>query len=379
MTTGPLPPERAPDVEVTHRLEASLLGTAASLTSDQVADSGGIELAWTRRLWRALGFPQAEAGVIAYTEADVEALQLARHLVDAGLVDYKGAETFARVLGRGLYHLAEAQVGLLADYLAEPDVQARVRDDGAETSTSGALVHELDRLEAELAGLEQLMVYTWRRHLVAALQRTVTATDPEFAGAPVAVGFADIVNYTRLTRDMSPDELDDLVDDFEKGAYDAVVGSGARVVKTLGDEVMFVTERAQTAAEVGLSLAEAFADRTGTVPPVRVGLAWGSALARGGDVFGPVVNVASRCCSLARPGAVLVDRELARALGDDPRWDLHLLRPRAVRGYGHLSTAALRRGGSPARPKPKVKKSSGQAGGLPSEDDGPSGSPRPDR
>ena len=40
-------------------------------------------------------------------------------------------------------------------------------------------------------------------------------------------------------------------------------------------------------------------------------------LTRLGDVYSPVVNLASRLTSLARPSTVLVDRELAQQLRDN--------------------------------------------------------------
>jgi adenylate cyclase len=129
-------------------------------------------------------------------------------------------------------------------------------------------------------------------------------------------------------------------------------------VKTLGDEVMFSAEDPVAAADIALTLAETFGGGDPSdgiarsalsegisVPPVRVGLAWGPALAHGGDVLGPVVNIASRCTSLARPGTVLVDRELAAVLGDsaDGEFTLVRLRPQRVRGYDHLMPSVLRR------------------------------------
>ena len=137
------------------------------------------------------------------------------------------------------------------------------------------------------------------------------------------------------------------------------------MVKTLGDEVMFSVDDPVSAAEIALTLAESFgggdtlhseaavgvvgevaddAELPG-VPPVRVGLAWGPTLAHGGDVLGRVVNIASRCTSLARPGTVLVDRELASALADAGSGEFALvrLRPQRVRGYDHLTPCVLRR------------------------------------
>lgn len=116
-----------------------------------------------------------------------------------------------------------------------------------------------------------------------------------------------------MTRDLDRSDLAGLVEAFEVTAYNAVVDGGGRVVKTLGDEVMWTCDSVLAAARIALELAEAFG-RDNPVPPVRVGVAYGPALARAGDVLGPVVNLASRCTTLARPGAVLVDKALADAL-----------------------------------------------------------------
>ena len=88
------------------------------------------------------------------------------------------------------------------------------------------------------------------------------------------------------------------------------------------------------------SEAAAASDR---LPPVRAGLAYGSVLSRFGDVYGPVVNIASRLTGLARPGTVLVDRDLAAALSDAGAYDIRRIRAVPVRGYHHLAGARLRR------------------------------------
>jgi adenylate cyclase len=115
------------------------------------------------------------------------------------------------------------------------------------------------------------------------------------------------------------------------------------VIKTLGDEVMFVTSSAETAARIGLDLVEAFASEASPVPGVRVGLAWGAALLHGGDMFGPVVNLASRCTGIARPNTVACDREFAAQMENVPGVSVSKLRTFRVRGYGHLAPFVLRR------------------------------------
>jgi len=126
-----------------------------------------------------------------------------------------------------------------------------------------------------------------------------------------------------------------------------VVSQHGRVVKMLGDEVLFVTDTPRDAAEIALRLTGPGRAARG-LPALRVGMATGHVLSRFGDVYGPVGNLAARLTSLARPETVLVDRELAAALRQDKAYELQARRPTAVRGYHHLRSWSLRPRG--ARP-----------------------------
>jgi adenylate cyclase len=126
-----------------------------------------------------------------------------------------------------------------------------------------------------------------------------------------------------------------MVEDFEATAAEVVARGGGRVVKTVGDGVLFTAADPAAATEIGLSLPEqwgAAADR----PPLRVGLAHGRVLTRLGDVYSSVVNLASRLTTVARAGSVLVDRELAARLRQHPRYRFEPLQRRSVRGFDDL-------------------------------------------
>ena len=86
----------------------------------------------------------------------------------------------------------------------------------------------------------------------------------------------------------------------------------------LGDEVMFVAADPVAAATIGLGLLDAI-EADGDLPDLRIGMARGNVLSRFGDVYGPVVNIASRLTSAAKPGTILVDGELATALAERAR------------------------------------------------------------
>ncbi|MCW2817953.1 MAG: hypothetical protein JWR42_740, partial [Marmoricola sp.] len=188
--------------------------------------------------------------------------------------------------------------------------------------------------------------------------------------AVMGVGFADIVNYTRQSRSLTRSEIARMIDRFEDRALELVTAHHGRVIKSIGDEILFVADDPRDVARLGLALV-AEHEHSEDFPELRVGLAWGPALARLGDVLGPVVNVASRLTSTSRPGRVLVDRALAEELerleaGEDPRdrdgFRLRRLRRTSVRGYRRLEPWSLR--------GPKQGKGSADEGGAP----GPEGS-----
>jgi adenylate cyclase len=114
-------------------------------------------------------------------------------------------------------------------------------------------------------------------------------------------------------------------------------------VKTVGDGVLFTAASAVDAMQIALGLPDEWdaEDR----PPLRVGAAYGEVLTRLGDVYSPVVNLASRLTSIARPGTVLVDRELADRLRDLEEFKVRPLRRVSVRGYEHLQPWLVRRRG----------------------------------
>ena len=132
------------------------------------------------------------------------------------------------------------------------------------------------------------------------------------------------------------------MDRFGQRSADVIAGSGGRLVKTVGDEVLFVADSAAAAALIGLELAETMAEDP-MLPDVRVGIATGTVLTRMGDVFGRTVNLASRLTALAAPGTVLVDGDTAVALAGSEDFALDVEPARAVRGMGLVRPGVLRR------------------------------------
>jgi adenylate cyclase len=332
--------------ELLDLLEVFLLGEEPSLTGRQLADEVGIPFEEAQLRWRSLGFSAVGDDVPAFTPADLEALRLTQRLVEIGLLDSEDESALVRTLGRSFARLAEWQMGLLAKVV---DVDAMDLD-------------ELRSVMTEVTpAVESLQNYVWRRHTLAASARLLLATSEEERGegdepvegedgTTMGVGFADIVNYTRQSRSLTRSEIGRMVDHFEERALEIISAHDGRIIKTIGDELLFVADRPEDIALIGLELTEeGLHDEE--FPEVRVGLAWGSALARLGDVLGPVVNVASRLTSTSRPGRVLVDRALADQLRDSEHFKLRRLRRTSVRGYRKLEPWSLRR---PADEDPEI-------------------------
>ena len=158
-----------------------------------------------------------------------------------------------------------------------------------------------------------------RRHLVEAARRYSLwgASATPTSTTEAVVGFADLVGYTALNQQLTTGELGTLIETFEQRVLDAVSRPGARLVKVIGDEAMFVAGTADDAACVARELLDA-AD----LPTMRIGVAAGTLLARDYDLFGPVVNLAARLERLAEPGQALCDADMARRLGPDRVTDL---------------------------------------------------------
>jgi adenylate cyclase len=155
------------------------------------------------------------------------------------------------------------------------------------------------------------------------------------------VGFADLVGYSSLTSRMNPDDLPDLISRFEQLAYKNVSQAGGRVIKLIGDAVMMTVPNPGAAATAALGLRASIRDDP-TLPPVRIGMAWGPVVAIEGDLFGETVNRASRLSDIGHPGTVLIDDALGHALDGKEDVMVRPLRPRKLKGLGYVRAWVLR-------------------------------------
>jgi adenylate cyclase len=321
-------------------VDRMLVPTEHRLTQAQVAERTDIPIEVARRFWRALGFLDVGDDDPVFTEMDIEAVRLFQTMVAMELVDLDTAVQMARVIGSSMARIAEAEAtpGTTPILVASGDSILDADQFARQAGTS-------------IPAMARLLEYVWRRHLQAATRRSMMlrARGAERSSPVLAVGFADMVGFTMLSQHLGDEELANVVSRFEELAHDTVVGLGGRVVKMIGDEVMFVVPTAGDAAEIGLSLAETYADDE-LLSDVRVALSVGPVLVQDGDFYGPVVNLASRLVGVANPGTVLVSDEFRTTLADEgaPGFATRALRTRSLKDIGRVQVWKLTRAGSPS-------------------------------
>lgn len=322
-------------------LEKALLQGPRTYSRLDLEEQHGIPERLARIYWRALGFSPVDADTVVFTEDDAYAISDLAALVEDGVLSERALISITRGLG---YHM-----GRLAMWVTE----ALVDEAKAAGITNDADARQamLDSIPDILGTLESQVMFTFRRQLAAYAARA--GSEVLHAGAderfPLlrAVGFADLVQFTRLTRSLPGAELADVVGRFEALSRDVISVGGGRVVKTVGDEIMFLTDTPEDGAQIALSLAEAItADPA--LPPVRVGLCWGSMFSRYGDVFGPTVNLAARLQSHAEPGEVLIDTATAEAVAAaiPGGFITRVNRDVELQGIGTVQAVVLERGSS---------------------------------
>lgn len=311
-------------------MTASVLAEPRIYNSRQAAAAAGVPLALARRFWRALGYATLDEDAAEFTDSDVATLRLLTSYVDQGLVTERSAVQLTRLLGRTVARLAESQVDVVAEQL-----------EGAGVGVTEQ-VEFMDQLANQLMPDIQFMLgQAWRRHIAAAVNRLTPEAD-EPRQATTGVGFADMVGFTELSRRLSETALLELVESFEDRCVDIIDEHGGRIVKMLGDEVLFTAAAPDALAEIALDLVAAFGAGPRD-PGLRIGIAFGPIVRHLGDVFGNTVNLASRLTGLAEPNTVRASQSLADALSDNGSYRFEGRDDDEVRGLGSLTSHHLTR------------------------------------
>ncbi len=289
-----------------------------TLTGPQTAEAAGIDYEVATRAWRALGLPVADPTEVAYDENDLQSLVAFAGLVDLGF-PLDSLIAMARTYGQALSRIADAETRLFAErFLAD--------ESSADEDDLARLVPQLlELIDAPLKNMH-------RRHLRAAM-RTLSEASGEDT-TRLAVGFADLVDFTSISGDLPGEELGTLVSGFEEAVLEICNDSGVRMVKTIGDAVMFVSPDATRAVTAALGIVERAASDD-HLPLARAGIDLGDTLPFGGDYFGRPVNVAARITAFALPSTVVVSKDVLAAF--DEQIGVSKIGRRRLKGVGEIS------------------------------------------
>lgn len=278
-------------------------------TPRECAQAAGIGLELATKLRRAMGLPVVPPDERSLGDADLESLKLAAQYLQAGMPE-DDVLAVTRVLGRGLGQAAVVMRRIAMSMALEPGLSER----------------ELARRFGEMAGMltpstvpimEQTLKLHLRQMLASEVARAAERRDGSLPGArEIGVAFADLVGFTRLGEDVPPEELGNVASRMEDLASD-VLFPPVRIVKTIGDAVMYVSEDPVALLGASIDLSHAADEQGEEFPQLRVGAASGQAITRGGDWFGRPVNLASRITGIARPGSVLCSEPVKEAAPAD--------------------------------------------------------------
>jgi adenylate cyclase len=234
-----------------------------------------------------------------------------------------------RVYGLALSQIADAEVRLFHLYVHEPLMREDV--------PGLQMAEEMEGLARDLLPLASpLMDYVHRRFLqhyvaqdvVGHMEDELDESDIDSGRVRVAIAFADLAGFTRFTEEEGEEEALSSVERFVEGVTNTLPDD-ARVVKTIGDEVMVVASDAQALVDWAVGFVGLFEER----PEPRIGIHLGSTLYRDGDYFGREVNLASRVVARARGGEVLVSDSVVEAVHDAPHLSFEAIGNVKLKGF----------------------------------------------
>jgi len=303
-------------------------------TFEDAARETGLEPALIERVWQSVGFPSGERASIS--DDDLQLLRYIAAVLAAGfpLVAFL---QLVRVYGQALAQMADAEVRLFHLYVHEPLMRDGVG--GLE------MAEEMEGLARELLPLsspimdhlhQRFLQHFVEQDLIGHMESDLEDEALELGRLRVAIAFADLAGYTRMTEEAGEEEALTAVERFVQAVEDTLPDD-ARIIKTIGDEVMVVGS--DPAALTGWAVG--FQDRHVGRPLPRIGIHYGETLYRDGDYYGREVNQAARVAARAAGGEVLVTRPVVEAAGREIEFDpIGQVR---LKGFAHVTELFLAR------------------------------------
>jgi adenylate cyclase len=302
----------------TSYIEGLLPDAPARWTREEAARETGLEPALIERIFMAMGF--GAQGMDHLSDDDVQLLRYAAAVLSAGLPLVAFLQ-LVRVYGQAMSQIADAEVRLFHLYVHEPLMR-----DGV---PGWEMAEEMEGLAREIMPLASpIMDHAHNRFLQHFIEQDVIGHMEADLGAGedgdrllgrlrVAIAFADLAGYTRLTEEVGDEEAVSAVERFVE-QVERSLPDDARIIKTIGDEVMIVGSDPRAL----LAWAVRFQDEVADRPLPRIGIHYGETLYREGDYYGREVNQASRVAARAAGGEVLVTRPVVAQAGSHLEFEL---------------------------------------------------------
>jgi adenylate cyclase len=307
----------------------------ATHTLEQAVADTGLEAALIERILATLGLPAGAADRIA--ESEIELLRYAAAVLAAGFPLIAFLQ-LVRVYGQALAQIADAETRLFHMFVHEPLMR-----DGV---PGVQIAEEMQDLAAELLPLtspimdlvhKRLLSHFVDQDIVGHMEADLDHGDRLALGRlRVAIAFADLAGYTRMTEELGDEHAVDVVERFVGGVGDTLPDD-ARIVKTIGDAVMVVGSDGAALVDWAVGFQALHATR----PLPRIGMHYGEVLYRDGDYYGRAVNQAARVSARSGAGEVLVTREIVETAG--PNLDFERIGDVRLKGFSAATELFLAR------------------------------------
>jgi adenylate cyclase len=322
-------------------VERVLAGEGKRYSQKEIADQSDVDLALLKRIWRALGMAQPPEDRKIFTEDDLNAAKASKEFLDAGIPEDELLQ-LSRTMSQSMSNIAAAVGGAFAEALIqEGDTEAELALRYADATKE--LVPKLEETVRHVLRIQL------RERARSAVITSAELSSGKLTGSQqLAVGFADLVDFTKLGERIASEDLGDVAGRLEEMAGE-VAQAPVRLVKTIGDAAMLASERPAALVEAALDLVDAAEEAGRDFPSMHAGLAFGEVLPRGGDYYGHPVNLASRITDFSLPGSVVVSQELYEALqeDDDADYDWTRIGKRKLKGIkGQSELYRVRRKGA---------------------------------
>jgi adenylate cyclase len=283
-------------------IENMLRSSEPRHTLKDAARASGVKPELIEEIYTTMGLGTLPLDAIS--DEDVEMMRYAAAVLGAGFPRPAFLQLM-RVYGQVIAQIADAEVRLIHLYVHEPLMRAGVPSVEVAEEMEG-LAREVFPFAAPFMNYlhGRFLAHFVEQDMIGHMEADLKDDALEEGRLRVAIAFADLAGYARLTVERGDEAAVSTVEGFVR-AVSQSLPLDARVIKTLGDEVMVVGSDAAALTKWAVELQ---ARTEPGEPPPRIGVHYGEALYRDGDYFGREVNQAARVVARAGGGEVLVTR-----------------------------------------------------------------------